>query len=260
MKYAKNYLNTASLADRISESVSEGKSLKAAGGLGAREERKKARLEGDADFETIRAGYFNDIRNMFSDVIPVAEKEKLPPVEAISSDESMRFPGEGDYVGYQRSYSAYESEDADRIKGKLVARGMPEHVAEGFVMNFADESNLDPLINEENPTVKGSRGGFGLYQLTGPRRVAYEEFAERQGIDPTNPMEQEDAQLSFLYQEIQGEEKEAWNTIQTANNAGTAAAYVAKYFLRPADEHLNARIKKYTGRPVDYTIKPKSRP
>jgi hypothetical protein len=50
MKYAKNYLNTANLADRISESVAEGKSLKAAGGLGAREERKKTRLEGDADF------------------------------------------------------------------------------------------------------------------------------------------------------------------------------------------------------------------
>jgi hypothetical protein len=260
MKYAKNYLNTANLADRISESVAEGKSLKAAGGLGAREERKKTRLEGDADFETIRAGYFNDIRNMFSDVIPVKkEEEELPPLEPIVADESMRFPGAGDYVGYQKTYSAYKSEDSERIKSKLVARGMPEHIAEGFVMNFEDESNLNPLINEKNPTVKGSRGGFGLYQLTGPRRVAYEKFAERQGIDPTNPMEQEDAQLSFLFQEIRGEEKEAWSTIQSASDSGTAAAYVAKYFLRPAEEHLNTRIKKYTGRPIDYTLKPKTR-
>jgi hypothetical protein len=28
-----------------------------------------AAIEGDADFETIRAGYFNDIRNMFSATI-----------------------------------------------------------------------------------------------------------------------------------------------------------------------------------------------
>ena len=37
-----------------------------------------------------------------------------------------------------------------------------EHVADGFVMNFKDESGLNPGINEQNPIVPGSRGGFGL--------------------------------------------------------------------------------------------------
>ncbi len=76
MKYARNYLNTASLADRIKESAAEGKSLKAAGGLGAREDRKQARLEGEANFEETRASYFNDIRNMFADAIPPQEDRK----------------------------------------------------------------------------------------------------------------------------------------------------------------------------------------
>jgi hypothetical protein len=92
MKYAKNYLNTANLADRISESVAEGKSLKAAGGLGAREERKKTRLEGDADFETIRAGYFNDIRNMFSDVIPPQEDRKSEIENYLAYGEGVPMP------------------------------------------------------------------------------------------------------------------------------------------------------------------------
>ncbi len=48
-----------------------------------------------------------------------------------------------------------------------------------FVMNFKDESGLDPGINEANPIVPGSRGGYGLYQLTGPRRKAYEAFAQQ---------------------------------------------------------------------------------
>lgn len=92
MKYAKNYLNTASLAERISESIAEGKSLKAAGGLGAREERKKARLEGDADFETIRAGYFNDIRNMFSDAIP-SQEDRASEIETyLAHSEGVPMP------------------------------------------------------------------------------------------------------------------------------------------------------------------------
>ena len=59
---------------------------------------------------------------------------------------------------------------------RLMERGLPQHVAEAFAMNMQDESGFDPGINEINPTVKGSRG-YGLYQLTGPRRRAYETFA-----------------------------------------------------------------------------------
>lgn len=258
MKYARNYLNTVGLADRIKESATEGKTLKAAGGLGAREERKKARIEGEADFGTIRANYINDIRDMFSGIADERDTQ-IEAAPALSTTEPLRFAGAGDYANYQKTYPAYKSDSAERIKGKLMARGMPEHVAEGFVMNFVDESGLNSTINEQNPTVKGSRGGFGLYQLTGDRRNAYEAYAERQGIDFSNPMEQEDAQLSFLFEELQGGESRAWDTIQTAPDAGTAAAYVAKYFLRPAEEHLNTRIAKYTGRSPDYVLKPKTR-
>lgn len=259
MKYARNYLDTANLADRIRQSSSEGKSLKAAGGLGAREERKRARIEGETDFEVIRANYINDIRDMFSSALSSEEpvSEVAPPLKDV---EPMRFPGQGDYANYQKTYPAYKSEDTERIKAKLVARGMPEHVAEGFVMNFVDESGLVSTIQEKNPLVKGSRGGFGLYQLTGPRRVNYEEFAARQGIDPSDPMQQEDAQLSFLMEELKGEESSSWDIIQSADNSGTAAAYIAKYFLRPAEEHLNTRIAKYTGRHPDFTLKPKKSP
>ena len=59
----------------------------------------------------------------------------------------------------------------------LIQRGMPDHIAKGFVANYMAESRLDPGVNEEAPTVAGSRGGFGLYQLIGPRRRQYEAYA-----------------------------------------------------------------------------------
>jgi hypothetical protein len=74
MKYARNYLNVTSLADQLLESVSQGKVDKPAGGLGAREERRKAREEGDVDFDTTRANYINDIRTMFSNIAPQQER------------------------------------------------------------------------------------------------------------------------------------------------------------------------------------------
>lgn len=139
--------------------------------------------------------------------------------------------------------SAPVGDIAERLRMGMIERGLPEHVADGFLMNFQDESGLNPGINEVNPTVPGSRGGFGLYQLTGPRRVAYEQFAAQRGVSPADP----DAQLDFMMQELQGPEAGAAQSILSAPDAGTAAAAIARDFLRPAPQHLQSRVAKYTG-------------
>lgn len=139
--------------------------------------------------------------------------------------------------------SAPVGDIAQRLRMGMIERGLPEHVADGFLMNFQDESGLNPGINEQNPTVPGSRGGFGLYQLTGPRRVAYEQFAQQRGVSPADP----DAQLDFLMTELQGPESRAAQSIMAAPDAGTAAAAIARDFLRPAPEHLQRRVAEYTG-------------
>lgn len=249
MDYDKGYSQATFLVKRIRDAAAAGKSASVKSGLAARMEANEKKLSG---FDEIRANYMSNIQDMFSpireDMLKAAEEQIKPE----TTQEPQRFAGMG-------QYAAYEGEAADRIKKKLIDRGMPEHIAEGFVMNFMDESGLSSTVNEKNPQVKGSRGGFGLYQLTGPRRKAYEEYAKMQGIDVTNPMEQEDAQLSFLMEELNGPESGAWDTIQTATDAGTAAAYIARDFLRPAESFLNARVSKYTGRSTPYITKPKSK-
>lgn len=132
---------------------------------------------------------------------------------------------------------------AGAIREGLIARGLPEHVADGFIMNFQDESGLNPGINEVNPLVPGSRGGFGLAQWTGPRRVALEEFAAARGVDVSDP----NVQLDFLMSELQGPESRAAQSIMAAPDAGSAAAAIARDFLRPAPEHLERRVAQYGG-------------
>lgn len=132
----------------------------------------------------------------------------------------------------------------DYVVQGLVQRGLPEHVARGFAMNFKDESGLDPGINEIEPLVEGSRGGYGLYQLTGPRRRQYEEMATRMGRDFSDP----DLQMDFLVHELQTTEKRAGERIMQAGNAGEAGAAIVNHFLRPSPEYRATRANRYLGR------------
>jgi hypothetical protein len=132
---------------------------------------------------------------------------------------------------------------SDAIRQGLISRGLPEHVADGFMMNFQDESGMNPGINEQNPTVPGSRGGFGLAQWTGPRRRALEAFAAERGV----PAGDANMQLDFLMTELQGPESNAAQSIFGASDSGQAGAAIVNKFLRPAEAHRASREARYTG-------------
>jgi hypothetical protein len=142
--------------------------------------------------------------------------------------------------------------NAEYVVSGLVERGLPQHVAEGFAMNFQDESGFDAGINERNPTVAGSRGGFGLYQLTGSRRTQYEQYASEKGTEPSDP----EAQMDFLVWELENTEKRAAGNILNSTTAGEAGAAIVNDFLRPAAEHRQKRASKYLGEPA----RPQARP
>jgi hypothetical protein len=120
----------------------------------------------------------------------------------------------------------------------LIERGMPPHLAYGFAGNFAVESEFNPDLNERAPLIPGSRGGYGLAQWTGPRRLQLEDFAEQRGV----PVSDMDMQLDFLMSELQGSENRAWQAIQAAQDPAEAARLVSEEFLRPGIPHLDRRI------------------
>lgn len=148
-----------------------------------------------------------------------------------------------DSVRPKSRFDNYEDTDGfNRITKKLVSRGLPEHIAKAFAINMKDESGINSSINEKNPLVKGSRGGYGLYQLTGSRRKAYEMYADKIGADYGS----EDAQLDFLMMELQGAEKGAWAKIKSATDVSSAAVSIVNNFLRPAEKHRRSRASRYS--------------
>jgi hypothetical protein len=125
-----------------------------------------------------------------------------------------------------------------QIVAELVARGLSLPVAQGIVANMKAESNLQPGINEIAPVVPGSRGGYGLNQWTGPRRVSYEQFAAERGA-PLNDLQ---TQLDFTMYELQGPERAAYTALQGVQDPIEAARIYSEQFLRPGVPNMDKRL------------------
>ena len=97
--------------------------------------------------------------------------------------------------------------------------GLTRSQAAGIVANFAHESaGLQPGINEMNPLVPGSKGGFGIAQWTGPRRIALENFARERGLNVADLS----TQYAFLKHEF-ATNKQYANILSQVKQTGTAA-------------------------------------
>lgn len=127
------------------------------------------------------------------------------------------------------------------VIASLVQRGVPLHVAQGVVMNFQDESGLNTGIQEKAPL--SGRGGFGLAQWTGPRRIALEDYARSQGKSIDDP----DVQLDFFMHENQTVEAPAWKQVLSAPTAQEAAVAFVNKWERPASQHAASRTARYMG-------------
>lgn len=94
MDYRRNYYNTLSLADRIREGATQGKAVKAAGGLATRLTPEP--LPGEPDFQMTTANYIRDIQGMFPEATPKASLSEvqtyLDTLDANQTTEALNAP------------------------------------------------------------------------------------------------------------------------------------------------------------------------
>lgn len=133
-----------------------------------------------------------------------------------------------------RATSATEKQ----IYDGLIARGLNDAQAKGIIANMIKESGLNPGINEIAPLVKGSRGGFGLIQWTGPRRRALEAAASARGVSVSDI----DFQLDYLMEELRGPERRSYNNLLRTNDPVEAARIFSEQNLRPGIPRLDLRL------------------
>jgi hypothetical protein len=113
----------------------------------------------------------------------------------------------------------------------------PEQAA-GIVGQLGQESAGFGSLQEKNPVVPGSRGGFGYAQWTGPRRKQFEAYAQENGLDPTSY----EANYGFLKNELANTPEGAvLGDLRNAPDAMTAGRVFTDKFLRPGIPNYDSR-------------------
>lgn len=133
-----------------------------------------------------------------------------------------------------------------RLMNDLMADfGFTKTQAAGIVGNLDHESDGFEGLQEYNPTVKGSRGGYGYAQWTGPRRRQFESWAAENGYSDLSSYA---ANYGFLKHEMtQTWEKRAVDRVKQTNSVEDATKVFQDTFLRPGIPHTKSRIDRAKG-------------
>jgi Phage tail lysozyme len=117
--------------------------------------------------------------------------------------------------------------------------GLTDEDAAAIFGNAGAETEGFKYFQEISPTVAGSRGGFGWFQWTGPRRRAFEAYCARNKLDPYS----DDANYKFLFVELSGTEKKAVPAVKAAQGLYNKTVAFEKSFERAGVKAYDKRYK-----------------
>lgn len=127
-----------------------------------------------------------------------------------------------------------------RLAARLVEDfGLTRLDCAALIGNLGHECEGFTTLQERKPVVKGSRGGYGWAQWTGPRRLQYEAWCARKGWTG----DEFEANYSFLYRELTSTEKLALPRLKAAEGLEKKTEAFMKGFLRPGKPGLESRVR-----------------
>lgn len=128
------------------------------------------------------------------------------------------------------------------MRDLMVDFAITKEDAAAIVGNLGHESAGFTKLQEEKPTVQGSRGGYGWAQWTGPRRRAFEAYCDRNKLNPASDA----ANYKFLWNELKGNigtEGAALGKVAAASGVEAKTKAFELAFLRAGIKHYPSRIK-----------------
>lgn len=225
--YKNSLDNLRNVAERIRLGDYEQETIQPTGLMSKREEpsRKETKEEPEETFESALLGTLLSIKD--EEVrIEVEEKEA----------KRIRPKSRGQAFGSDTGY---------RLVEDLIDRfGLTREQAAGFVGNLDYETGGFKFMQEIEPVVPGSKGGYGFAQWTGPRRRQFEAWSQEAGLDPSSY----EANLGFLVYELENTpEGKVLEYLSEATTAEEAARIVSNKFLRPGKPNLGERMARASG-------------
>lgn len=110
--------------------------------------------------------------------------------------------------------------------------------AAGLLGNLGHETGGFRHLQEASPSLPGSRGGWGIAQWTGPRRLAMERWSRAHGLDPAS----DEANEGYLLDELRGSEAAAVTALKLCATLEQATETFCRAFERPGIPALADRI------------------
>lgn len=241
MSYDNYYESASTMADTIiaNSKPSPETSGTYRRGLGARStEEQKSRLKSAAE-QGIQMASAGDPKDnpIAARLIAAMRMEDTSAIDTMENLYGTVSVVPGGSAPRSRS-SAFPTKDAGkRLMSDLMRDfDLTKEQAAGVVGNLDYETGGFKFMQEIKPIVPGSKGGFGFAQWTGPRRVAFEEYAAANKLDPTSY----EANYGFLKHELENtSEGDIMADLRTTDSASAAATLFSNEFLRPKAETAN---------------------
>ena len=111
--------------------------------------------------------------------------------------------------------------------------GLTKEQAAGVVGNLAHESAGFSTLQEISPSVRGSRGGYGYAQWTGPRRRSFESWVGANELDPTTY----DANYGYLKHDLEGKYSSVFDDLKDDPTVSDAMRTFLHDYENPAPEN-----------------------
>lgn len=108
----------------------------------------------------------------------------------------------------------------------------------GIFGNLGGETAGFTLLQEQKPTVKGSRGGYGWMQWTGPRRKKYEAWCQTNNLNPAS----DEANYRYLVFETSTDEIHSLVQLRKTSTVEAATETFMIQNLRPGKPNLKGRL------------------
>jgi len=210
-------------------------------------ERERARFQ-ESMPEEPTTGVFNTVAARFMEIREENERLKEEPIgprgEGNTSDalyEVEEKPrGSGIGARPKRFKDASGADIGYQLKEDLQKElGISEEAAAGIVGNLHHETGGFEFMQEIEPLVEGSKGGYGFAQWTGPRRKQFMAWSKEKGLDPSSY----EANKGFLIHELtQTSEGKVMNKLKDVNDPTEAARIFSDTFLRPGIPNMDSRL------------------
>lgn len=242
MSYREFYLQARDIAEKIrsGEYQQQRKEKQTTHGILRRPDVKKPKVEIETEPDNFSNTLMQTMLAFQEPALPTEEKPVVRGrggVKVQGTTEVTPKPQKYTLTTEGREYGARLVQDLQEIFGLSKAQ------AAGFVGNLDHETGGFRFLQEIEPIVPGSRGGFGFAQWTGPRRTNFENWASTNNMDISSY----DANLGFLVHEIQNtSEGRFMEDLMNAKTVEEATRVVSDGFLRPGIPHMDSRIARAT--------------